>query len=139
MRPKTAGGKPAKKSVGFSLQGTKIEPPEDDYQRSTGTSNKFKNTKEEFFVAKAKEFESFKNLPRFSHAMGAVIHPRPVKKEIHIRQPPKTLQFDGRTENPQPKRYEPKNLPEHLARPIDEAALARVREKEALRLANEKS
>ena len=29
MRPKTAGTAKAKKSVGFSLTGTKIEPPED--------------------------------------------------------------------------------------------------------------
>lgn len=84
MRPKTAGGKPAKKSVGFALQGTKIEAPDEDYQYSKGASNKYKNVKEEFYVAKAKEFESFKNLPRFSHAMGAVIHPRPVKREVNV-------------------------------------------------------
>ena len=28
-RPQTAGGNKGKKSVGFSLVGTKIEPPED--------------------------------------------------------------------------------------------------------------
>jgi len=54
MRPKTAG---SKKSVGFSLTGTKIEPP-DDYKYQN-TVSKFKNTKQDFYVAKAKEFESF--------------------------------------------------------------------------------
>lgn len=31
------------------------------------------------YVAKAREFESFKQIPRFSHKLGAVIHPSPTK------------------------------------------------------------
>jgi len=78
MRPKTSANTKGKKSVGFSLTGTKIEPPDDyQYQLGPNASKSSGNIKEEFYVAKAKEFETFKNLPRFSHAMQAVIHPRP--------------------------------------------------------------
>jgi hypothetical protein len=40
--------------------------------------------------------------------MGAVIHPRPIKREVHTWKPPKNLQFDGKPDKPIPKRYEPK-------------------------------
>ena len=78
-RPKSAaaGGK-QKKSVGFSLHGTKIEAPSDDQY---GQSNFGKiERKYEFKVSKAQEIEEFRNLPRFSHSPLAVIHP-PVRRE----------------------------------------------------------
>ena len=89
MRPKTAQSK-GKKSVGFSLTGTKIEPP-DDYTYSQGTTNKFKNYKSEFQTSKASEFESFKQIPRYSHASLAVIHPPPFKRTTKAWEPPKNL------------------------------------------------
>lgn len=45
MRPKTTG---TKKSVGFSLRGTKIEAPSDDPKYQAETVNKFKNMKNDF-------------------------------------------------------------------------------------------
>lgn len=46
----------------------------------------------DFYVAKAKDFESFKQLPRFSHKLGAVIHPSPTKnKRVPAHRPPRTL------------------------------------------------
>ena len=46
----------------------------------------------DIYVAKAKEFESFKQMPRFSHPLGAVIHPSPSKVEKEPRhRPPKSL------------------------------------------------
>lgn len=91
MRPKTQG---AKKSVGFALTGTKINPPEDTTY-SLGQSNQFKNVKTDFKVNKAKEYESFLQIPKFSHAHMAVIHPPPFKKEVERWKPDGNLQFDG--------------------------------------------
>ena len=62
-RPKTGNPGKGKKSVGFSLTGTKIEAPE-SYQFS-GTTASHTNTKTEFKVEKAREFESYKQIPRF--------------------------------------------------------------------------
>lgn len=92
MRPNTAG---TKKSVGFSLRGTKIDAPSDDPKYQGETTNKFKNMKNDFSVAKAKEYESIYQLPKFSHATGAVINPPPFKIEKTLWQPDSNLQFDG--------------------------------------------
>ena len=91
MRPKTQG---AKKSVGFALTGTKIGPP-DDTTYTQGQSHQFRNMKTDFAVNKAKEYESFLQIPKFSHANMAVIHPPPFKKEKPIWKPDGNLQFDG--------------------------------------------
>lgn len=50
----------------------------------------------EFILSKAKEFESFKQIPKFTKTRLGVIHPSPVKikkEPSHI--PPRTLLFDG--------------------------------------------
>lgn len=126
MRPKTAGGK---KSVGFALTGTKIDPP-DEYKNQQGM-NKFKNTKENYYVNKAKEFESFHQIPKFSHALGAVIHPPPYKRDREVWKPAKNLAFDGTRQVLEVERYQAKNIPDTLIRPaIDEIALMRVKELE---------
>jgi hypothetical protein len=128
MRPKTAASNKAKKSVGFSLTGTKIEPP-DDYVFSQGQTKASTTHKSEFYVAKAKEFESFKQIPRYSHATLAVIHPPPLKHPKDVWKPPRDLSFDASIVEVQPKRFEPKNIPEALIRPpIDEETLIRIKE-----------
>ena len=76
-RPKTAGGK---KTVGFLMHGTKIEPPEEHKSQLLNTGNQFKNVKTDFKNSKAREFETFKQIPRFSHANLAVINPPPFKE-----------------------------------------------------------
>ena len=126
MRPKTAG---CKKTVGFALTGTKIEPPDDHkYQQNV---TKFRNTKHEFLVAKAKEFETFHQIPRFTHALGAVIHPPPHREPREIWKPASTLAFDAAKVNLSVERFQSKNLPDHLVKPpIDEIALMRFKELE---------
>jgi len=94
MRPKTAQNPKAKKSVGFSLTGTKIEPP-DDFEYPKGHVNKHANLKTTHNVSKAKEFESFKQIPRYSHVPMAVINPSPVKVRREVWNPPSNLTFDG--------------------------------------------
>ena len=85
-------------------------------------------------MAKAKEFESFKQIPRFSHKLGAVIHPSPTKvKREPTHKPPKTLQFDG-SPLALAKRADKVQLPEELIRPaIDEDKLFKLREQDKLR------
>ena len=74
MRPKTQG---AKKSVGFSLRGTKIEAPTADTTMYAETTSKKPAAQSEFKTNKAKEYENIYQLPKFSHAVGAVINPPP--------------------------------------------------------------
>ena len=86
------------------------------------------------YVAKAKEFESFKQMPKFSHPLGAVIHPSPSKIDrVPAHRPPGTLQFDGLQASFGARRA-PKQLPDHLVRPaIDEEKLFKLREQDKLR------
>lgn len=52
----------------------------------------------EFILSKAVEFESFKQIPKFTKTKLGVIHPSPIKikkEPTHI--PPKTLLFDGQS------------------------------------------
>lgn len=127
-RPQTA-----KKKVGFALKGTKIEAPDMSIDQ---TQNRLmRSTLLEFKVEKAKEFESFKNIPRFSHAPLAVIHPSPTKpsnKPKHI--PPSSLAFDSSKVPLKPRRSEHKNIPEHLVRPpIDEEKLMKIKAQNKMR------
>lgn len=89
----------------------------------------------EFYVEKACEFESFKNIPRFSKPAMAVIHPSPVKSRKEPRhKPPNTLLFDGEPANFAKRPSSSKNLPEYLVRPaIDEEKLVKIRERQKLR------
>ena len=68
--------------------------PENDMNQSLKKT--FNQVHFEFILSKAKEFESFKQIPKFSKTRLGVIHPSPIKikKELsHI--PPKSLLFDG--------------------------------------------
>ena len=123
-RPRT--GK-AKKSVGFSLTGTKIEAPEEQLAVQ-GTKNKMQRRKPNYNVSKAHEFESFRQLPKYSHASLAVIHPPPKKVSKEVWQPDRRLGFDGESVRLGARRYEAKTIPEHLVRPtIDEEAMIRMK------------
>jgi hypothetical protein len=83
----------------------------------------------EFNVEKAKEFESFKNIPRFSHKPLSVIHPSPTKVDRKLKHvPPSTLAFDGNRASLGYRKSEAKNIPDHLARPpIDEERLMKIK------------
>ena len=89
----------------------------------------------EFFVEKAREFESFKQIPRYSKPSMAVIHPSPEKvRKEPSHKPPKTLLFDGSPYALSKRPDTAKNLPDHLVRPaIDEEKLFKIREREALK------
>jgi hypothetical protein len=79
-------------------------------------------------VSRAREFETFKNIPRYSHSPLAVIHPAAEREIRPIWKPPKKLNFDGTTVPVQVNRFNPKNIPEHLVRPeIDEEKLMQIR------------
>ena len=64
----------------------------------------------------------------------AVIHPSPsklIKEPRHV--PPKTLLFDGESILIKPKRFDPKQIPDHLIRPqIDEEKLMQIRAQQKL-------
>jgi hypothetical protein len=71
-------------------------------------------------VEKAKEFETFRNLPKFNHVPMAVIHPSPRKKIRPETSPTPNLALTGNHAKLLVKRYEPKQLPDHLIRaPMD--------------------
>ena len=71
-------------------------------------------------VEKAKEFESFRKLPRFQHVPMAVIHPSPRKKRPRPESATPSLALAGSHARLLPKRFEPKQLPDHLVRaPVD--------------------
>jgi hypothetical protein len=66
-----------------------------------------------------------------------VIHPTPSKDDRPVWAPPRNLGFDGSRANVAPKRYEPKNIPEHLSRPaVDENKLMQIRANEKAKKAN---
>jgi hypothetical protein len=124
-----------KKKVAFSATTTQINPPSAaaaDMDRGRVYS---KTSYVEVPVSRAKEFEPFKKLPRFSHSPLGVISPLPDKKRKQQgHRPPNTLAFDGSRLKLSPKKIEDKDLPEHLVRPsIDEEALMKIREKERMR------
>ena len=78
-RPQTAVKPATKKKVGFALQGTKIEAPDtiDMDASMQHAKGRARITQKEVYVEKAKEFESFKQIPKYSHPALAVIHPSP--------------------------------------------------------------
>ena len=91
-RPKSAAAAAKKKSVGFSSHNQTIDAPENAYAAPNfGVIAK----KLEFQVSRAKDFETFKQIPRYSHSPLAVIHPAAVREIRPIWQPPKKLNFDG--------------------------------------------
>ena len=130
----------SQKKVGFDLnaQNNASKELEADDQAQPVASLKQRNlmlgSTRDIYVAKAREFESFKNIPRFSHKLGAVIHPSPSKlKREQTHKPPKTLNFDG-VPVALAKRPEKPQLPEELVRPpIDEEKLFKLREQDKLR------
>jgi hypothetical protein len=67
-------------------------------------------------VEKAKEFETYKNLPKFSHVPLAVINPSPRKRRSLESSPTPPLKVSGQHTKLGVKRYEPKQIPEHLMR-----------------------
>jgi hypothetical protein len=80
----------------------------------------FKSNVKLLKVEKAKEFETFRNLPKFNHVPYAVIHPSPRKKSRPSMSPTPNLTMSGTTSKLQVRRYEPKQLPDHLIRaPLD--------------------
>ena len=89
----------------------------------------------EFTVEKAREFETFKQIPKYSHATLAVIHPSPVKVERKMKHvPPATLAFDSTKATVASRRFEQKNIPEHLVRPpIDEERLMKIKANNKMR------
>ena len=82
----------------------------------------------EFYVEKAREFESFKQIPRYSKPALAVIHPSPEKQKKEPRhRPPKTMQFDGATIHLGKRPDTAKHLPDDLVRPeIDRERLFKI-------------
>ena len=88
-------------------------------------------------MSKAREFESFKQMPKFSHPLGAVIHPSPTKQMKEPRhRPPRTLAFDGEpfSLETREKRADRTQLPDHLIRPpIDEEKLMKLRAQAKMR------
>ena len=64
-------------------------------------------------VEKAKEFESFRYLPRFEHVPMAVIHPSPRKKRIDPSPPKPNLTLTASPAKLGVRRYEPKQIPDH--------------------------
>ena len=135
MSKRTNSPKKAQKKVGFAIQGTSIEAQGDapgsaaEAASPTRQRGQSRQATLDIYVAKAKEFESFKQMPRFSHALGAVIHPSPTKVEKEPRhRPPKSLQFDG---SPLKLAARPaqRQLPEELVRPpIDEEKRLKLKE-----------
>lgn len=71
-------------------------------------------------VTKAKEFETYKNLPKFTHVPMAVIHPSPRKLKKPDPSPEPDFNITGATAKLAVKKYEPRVFAEHLMRaPID--------------------
>jgi hypothetical protein len=71
-------------------------------------------------VEKVHEFESYKQLPKFTHVPLAVIHPSPRKQKSIDNPPPPEMTMSGSQAKINVKRYVPKQIPDHLMRaPID--------------------
>lgn len=71
-------------------------------------------------VEKAKEFESFRRMPKFSHVSLAVINPSPRKKRSPPKEESPNFQLAAVQAKVQTKKYEPKQIPDHLLRaPMD--------------------
>ena len=89
----------------------------------------------EFKVEKAKEYETYKQLPKYSKPILSVIHPAPLyQPPAKGHKPPKTMLFDGEPVKLKHKHAHKKEIPEHLIRPeIDEEKLMKIREAERLK------
>ena len=108
------------------MHGQRIEAPDAVY----GTTANFGKIEKklEFRVEKAKEFESFRQIPKYKHASLAVIHPSPTREKRKIWRPASSLGFDGLKNQPQMRRKEPKNIAEHLTKPpIDDALIIKLK------------
>ena len=68
-------------------------------------------------VSQAKEFESFRNIPKFSKPNLAVIHPSPKKKHRQPMRADPNLEFDAVPFAPKPYQRHVRKIPEHLTRP----------------------
>jgi hypothetical protein len=91
----------------------------------------------EYNVAKAKEYETYKQLPKYSKPVLSVIHPPPLYAPPGKgHRAPKTMLFDGEPVKLKERRtkQDKKEIPEHLIRPeIDEEKLMKIREAERLK------
>jgi hypothetical protein len=67
-------------------------------------------------VTKAKEFEVFRNLPKYNHVSMAVIHPSPKKKNKVPLPPPAILDVSSASAKLGFRKYEPRIFPDHLMR-----------------------
>lgn len=133
-RPKSAAAK-AKKSVGFSSHNQTIDAPEHAYP--SGANFGVIAKKMEFRVQRVQESENFRQIPKYSHSPLAVIHPTASRDVRPVWKPPRNLGFDGSSVHVQAKRFDPKNIPEHLSRPaIDEEKLMTIRANEKSRTEN---
>lgn len=105
---------------------------EGGYGRTTG---KRRNQREEpevrvhvQRVSQAAEVPSYKNLSRFDHVPLAVINPSPMKKRPNTSLEDHRLEPAANKVTLKPKRYEKKELPDHLIHaPIDKNATTKVR------------
>ena len=71
-------------------------------------------------VEKAKEFESYRQLPKYSKPVLACINPSPKKKRTPPREVSPTIIVAGSTTKLQPKKVEKRQIPDHLMRaPMD--------------------
>ena len=71
-------------------------------------------------VEKAKEFESFRRMPKYSHVPLAVINPSPRKKHSPVEPEQPAFALSASQARIALKKYEPKQIPDHLLRaPMD--------------------
>ncbi len=71
-------------------------------------------------VEKAREFEQYRQLPKYSHISLAVIHPSPIKKLPPAREVSPQIIVAAHPAKLQYKKYEKKQIPDHLMRaPMD--------------------
>ena len=54
---------------------------------------------------------------KYTHKNLAVIHPSPTRESREVWKPDKNLNFDGEPLALMARRWEPKNIPDHLTRP----------------------
>ena len=84
--------------------------------RNTAGSSQTKFIK----VEKAKEFESYRQLPKYNKPVLACINPSPKKKRTPPREASPTIIVAGSTTKLQIKKVEKKQIPDHLMRaPMD--------------------
>ena len=76
-------------------------------------------------VSEAKEFEGFRNIPKFSKPVLAVIHPSPTKKRPPVRKADLEFELEGSPARLLKKQHTHKEIPEHLMKPPIEATPTR--------------